>query len=356
MLNSKVANFLIKREIGSGSFATVYSACETASKEEVAIKFYNEDRDEDISRELAVLTESNGFPGFAVIKAHGQHGNRGYIAMELLGKNISSLLTEYQRFTLKTVLMLADQMISRLQLLHKLGYVHRDIKPENFAMGIGANSNQVYLIDFGLTVPYMNFDKKHMKEREIVPFSGTLRFATINQQRGNNVSRRDDLLSLGYLFVYLIKGELPWMGKECAKYQSNFQDVLAVKLNTPIPMLCEGMPKEFADYINMVSNLEYSANPNYSKYRKMFRELFIKQGFTYDYKFDWISIQVAKKFSFNKSLHSGSIRPDENHHRKIGIRQSASSDIKIKSIMSQRLGLVPAKAIRMDRLVCMPNK
>lgn len=51
---------------------------------------------------------------------------------------------------MKTVLMLADQMISRIEYVHTKNFIHRDIKPDNFLMGIGRHCNKLFLIDFGL--------------------------------------------------------------------------------------------------------------------------------------------------------------------------------------------------------------
>lgn len=73
------------------------------------------------------------------------------MVIELLGPSLEDLFTFCgRRFTMKTVLMLADQMLWRLDFIHAKGFIHRDIKPDNFLMGIGRQCNRVFIIDFGL--------------------------------------------------------------------------------------------------------------------------------------------------------------------------------------------------------------
>ena len=78
-------------------------------------------------------------------------------------------------------------------------------------MGLNHNSNKVYLIDFGLAKKYRSIKTLiqyplTMKKK----FTGTARYASINALKGYEHSRRDELESLGYIFVYFLKGKLPW--------------------------------------------------------------------------------------------------------------------------------------------------
>ena len=75
--------------------------------------------------------------------------------MDLLGPSIEDLFNfQKRKFTLKTTLMLGDQMLSRIEYIHSKGYLHRDLKPDNFLMGVGKKKTQVYAIDFGLAKKY----------------------------------------------------------------------------------------------------------------------------------------------------------------------------------------------------------
>lgn len=56
--------------------------------------------------------------------------------------------------TLKTTIMIADQLIARLQFIHKKNFIYRDVKPQNFLIGLGKKSNVFYIIDFGMASEY----------------------------------------------------------------------------------------------------------------------------------------------------------------------------------------------------------
>jgi casein kinase 1 len=194
-----------------------------------------------------------------------------------------------KKLSLKTVLMLADQMISSVQYIHSKNYIHRDIKPDNFCIGRGSKGNQVFLIDFGLSKKYRDTTTHiHITYNDGNSLTGTARYASINSLKGIEQSRRDDMESLGYVWVYLLKGKLPWMGLDAKDRKSKYDKILSVKSKTSIEDLCEGLPEEFATYLYEVRSLRFAQEPDYSKYKDLFRKLFLKLGYIYDYKYDWI--------------------------------------------------------------------
>ncbi len=102
-------------------------------------------------------------------------------------------------------------MINRIEYLHKFHYVHRDIKPENFIIGQGEKSNIIYLIDFGLSKLYKNNkNHQHIPYRDGRKLTGTVRYVSINTHLGVEQSRSDDLESLVYVLILLLKGSLSW--------------------------------------------------------------------------------------------------------------------------------------------------
>ena len=130
------------------------------------------------------------------------------LVMENLGQDLYELFEQHgEQFSTKTVLMLAEQFLDRIEYLHERGYIHRDIKPENFLMGLGESKDTVYLADFGLA------EKNDEVYNEKAGFAGTLKYASINTHLGISQSRRDDMESIGYVLVLFQTGRLPWLNK-----------------------------------------------------------------------------------------------------------------------------------------------
>ena len=87
------------------------------------------------------------------------------MVMDLLGPSLEDLFNRCsRRFSLKTVLQLADQMLERIDCLHSRHLIHRDIKPANFTIGINEGASNVYCVDFGLSKRY-----RHPKTLQHIP-------------------------------------------------------------------------------------------------------------------------------------------------------------------------------------------
>ena len=102
-------------------------------------------------------------------------------------------------------------MIQRIKVVHEERIIHRDIKPDNFLIGIGKKQHYVYVIDFGLAKRFRDPKTgEHIPYRDGKNLTGTARYASVNTHLGIEQSRRDDLESLGFVFMYFNKGNLPW--------------------------------------------------------------------------------------------------------------------------------------------------
>ena len=112
-------------------------------------------------------------------------GDFNVLVMDLMGPSLESLFNQtLRKFSLKTVLMLIDQMISRIEYIHNRHFIHRDIKPDNFCIGLNKTSHKIFLLDFGLAKRYIQRDGKHIPYREGKNLTGTARYASINTHLG----------------------------------------------------------------------------------------------------------------------------------------------------------------------------
>ena len=212
--------------------------------------------------------EIQGLPKFY---GFGDKNDYYYLILEFLGPNLSQLLTYCgkKKFTLGTICLLAMQMLNRIEYIHKRHFLHRDIKPENFCIGNEENTNTLYLIDYGLAKRFKdNKTNQHIAYKDRRQFEGPDRYASINAHLGLEQSRRDDLMSIGYVLVYLLKGVLPWQGLE-----DKPSKLVEKKIQIPNDVLCSGLPNEFLHYLNYCKNLRFEERPDYEFLKGLFGKL-----------------------------------------------------------------------------------
>lgn len=153
-------------------------------------------------------TKDQGIPQVYVSAAQDKNN---IMVMDLLGPSLQSLFSMCnKKFDLKTVLMIAIQMLERIQFLHQKGVLHRDVKPDNFAIGYQSKGYKVYLIDFGLAKKYIDKEGYHIGYKDNKNLTGTARYASLNTHLGIQQGRRDDIECIGNVLLYFLKGDLPW--------------------------------------------------------------------------------------------------------------------------------------------------
>ncbi|KAG0563118.1 hypothetical protein M758_8G005300 [Ceratodon purpureus] len=289
-----VANkYAVEGMVGSGAFCKVYQGSDLTNHEVVGIKL------EDTRTEHAQLMHESrlynilrGGKGVPNMRWFGKEQDYNVMVLDLLGPNLLHLFKVCgQRFSLKTVIMLGYQMIDRVEYVHSRGLVHRDLKPDNFLMGCGRQGNQVFIIDFGLAKEYIDpVTRRHIPFRDRKSFTGTARYASRNQHRGIEHSRRDDIESLGYILMYFLRGNLPWQGQNGQRFTDQKQHEYMhnkIKMDTSIEDLCDGYPSQFADFLHHARGLGFYEQPDYSYLRSLFRDLFIQKKFQLDHVYDW---------------------------------------------------------------------
>ncbi|ELK25568.1 Casein kinase I isoform alpha, partial [Myotis davidii] len=224
--------YKLVRKIGAGSFGDIYLAISVTNGEEVAVKLEpRKARHPQLLYESKLYKILEGGVGIPRMRWYGQAREYNALVTDLLGPSLEDLFNLCsRRFTIKTVLMLADQMICRIAYMHRKNFIHRDIKPQNFLMGSRRHCNkssettgktkrsstaastsqstslsalkQLFLIDFSLAKKYKdNKTKQHIPYREDLNLTGTVRYTSINAHLGIEQSRRDDMESLGYVLI-----------------------------------------------------------------------------------------------------------------------------------------------------------
>lgn len=308
-MNTKILinkRFLLGIKIGSGSFGDIFLGSDnskdiTDSDKLVAIKLEKQKNPEPQYKILKFESDIYNYlnmskiTGIPKIYWHGYEGDYYVLVMQALGADLEKLLkkskfVQYNLnkkkvncFSIKTCCLIAQDIIKTIMQIHKLGFIHRDIKPENFLIGL--NNNQIHLIDFGLCKLYVDKNHNHIKYKENNKLIGTIRYCSINSHNGLELSRRDDLESIGYVLIYLAKGYLPWQSLIFS--QKVCEDIKEKKEKITSDELCKDLPVEFKLYIDYVKKLGFDETPNYNYLYSLFSKLYTNSGFLYDGIYDW---------------------------------------------------------------------
>ena len=283
-----LGKYVVKNSIGAGSFGTIYNAVDSESQADVAIKLEPiKNKHPQLEYESRLYQQLAGGAGIPLVHTFGRDGDFNVLVMDKLGQDLESLFNRCSRkFSIKTVAMLGEQMVERLEYIHSKNFIHRDIKPDNFLMGMGPFRNVVFLVDFGLAKCYRHESGEHIKYRDDKSLTGTARYASISTHKGHEQSRKDDLEALGYVLVYFLKGSLPWQGLG-SSVQNKTVRIGEIKGSVSATQLCEGLPAELTLYLEYCRNLSFQDRPNYTYLRGLFRGILERHNMVTDYVYDW---------------------------------------------------------------------
>uniref|UniRef100_A0A061SHN6 non-specific serine/threonine protein kinase n=1 Tax=Tetraselmis sp. GSL018 TaxID=582737 RepID=A0A061SHN6_9CHLO len=280
--------YIVEGKLGKGGFGQVYigrrvgatSGKETsgASAAQVALKFEHRNSkgcSYGPPYEWSVYSHLDDIPGIPKVHYKGRQGDYYIMVMDMLGPSLWDVWnTSGQSMSQEMVSCIAVEALSILEALHKKGYVHGDVKPENFLLGRADSplAKKLYLVDLGLATRWKDSICGIHVEYDQRPdvFRGTVRYASVHAHLGRTASRRDDLESLAYTLLFLLKGRLPWQG-----YQGDNKGFLVCKkkMATSAEQLCRYTPAAFRQFTEAVVNIKFDEEPKYAAYRDLFEPL-----------------------------------------------------------------------------------
>ncbi|OAG29587.1 casein kinase 1 [Nematocida displodere] len=309
-----IGDYVLTEKIGQGSFGMVFEGHASKSIKKVAIKVeINPDsRYSQLENEYATYMELKGVPGFPRVEYFGECGGHTYLVMEHLGMSLEDMLAlRNRRFCTKTIFIVVKRMIDLIEKIHSIGKVHRDLKPDNFL--VGRDPKKLFLIDLGMAKEFVR-QGQHVPSSSGRRLTGTPRYASVNAHKGLELSRRDDLESIGYIMIYLAKGKLPWQGiKETPREKCRL--IGEQKRSIRVEKLVKDLPgsEQMEEYFQYVRALSFDTTPNYQYLKDLFDRALASNSLSDDGVFEWEYVfKGATEDMVNDSL-------DGDHAKKKGL-------------------------------------
>jgi serine/threonine protein kinase len=278
------SNFIIANKykitecIGNGTFGCVYKGTHIKNNNTVAIKL------EDKRTSYKLLKRET-----SIMKYLYEHQCRNIPSIYWFGSvnNYMGLVIPFYECSLlqyremksiseSKLHSIMIKCISILESIHNNMVIHRDIKPQNFMVKDG----ELFLIDFGLATFYLNEDKHHIPNTIGEHITGTPKYVSHFIHDGYTPSRRDDLISLGYMYIYLHSQQLPWDSLPCTndtQYPSELfilhpTNILRKNLKgiENLTNTCNEINQYILSFFTFCNNYEYYDTPNYASLYSLF--------------------------------------------------------------------------------------
>jgi serine/threonine protein kinase len=274
----------ILEKIGEGKFGNVYKGVSTKTGEFIAIKVGSSPMTTQLLKNEATILNylySNGCRKISTILWYGRMDTIDSLCFVM--PLFTCSLDEYIRlkgrvFTKDIIRSIMIQAILILESVHRNFVIHRDIKPQNFMIQDG----ELYLIDFGFATFYVNAEKQHISMNSAQEsILGTPKYISLYNHMGLSSSRRDDMISLGYVIFYLcyprepsastLVDKLSLQNKEYDRthilHPMNQQLKMEKRLES-IEAVCKADHPEIYYYLKACYDIEYHQCPDYNVLQK----------------------------------------------------------------------------------------
>ena len=280
------------RKIGIGAFGDIYSVIDLNYKTSFAMKTEKiEAEPKSLETEAYYLYNLQGGIGIPKIITYGHIKKYNILIETLLNESLYNIYIKNNKYcSLIDICLIGVQMLERLEWIHSKNILYRDVKPENCLIGL-KNPNLIYIVDFGLCKRYRSSKTgKHIPMRQTGKFNGTMEYASSYVLKGNESSRRDDLISLGYMLIFLFKKYLPWKISLKEINRTKYLELINKKESNDNGLLFKNLPQEIVEYIIYTNNLKFEQAPDYSYLSSLFKSIIFKMNLNYNkLSFSWIT-------------------------------------------------------------------
>ena len=267
-------------KLGNGKFGSVYKGKHYKNNTDVAIKFENIQsvikllRHETTILKYLYERDTRNIPS---VYWFGIYRDNMCLVMPVYDCSLYDYVIAKEHLSVSKIKSIIYQLTNILSSIHNNGVIHRDIKPQNIMVKAG----ELYLIDFGFSTFFINGEGEHVDDDCSEDIIGSPKYVSYNVHSGSMASRRDDLISLGYLYLFLHERQLSWENieddnsvndeyTETSIYHSKNILRLELKKLSNIMLISNNHDASLQNYLKYVYNLTYEELPNYAAILKLF--------------------------------------------------------------------------------------
>ena len=213
-------------------------------------------------------------------------------------------------FSLQTVCQLGITILRQFESLHKIGKVYNNLNLNNIVTIDGLTNGAIdttntdsthlqhpLLTNLCFCSDYLDTWGNHIQPGTVTAFKGNIAFSSVYAMGFLTPSRRDDLISLAYLLIYLVQGRLSILQNVNSLNKSqSFQNVYEAKMELTAAKLCSESPlgMQFIDFVTEIFNLEFADSPNYFSLAIKLLDIMFKNGVELTNEYDWSSLPPQK--------------------------------------------------------------
>ena len=277
-----VGSYTVERNVGKGSFGSIFKVKREADGKYFAMKVSPKEKKSNLSTEHEFLGQLQGSPYFPQLIGFGDANDDGYLIMELLGPSLDDILevSPIKGLTMSTSLRVGVEMLRAIRAFHEKGFVHRDIKPSNFLIRPSRRC-PIVLIDYGVSRKIIDETGKMIPPRIFTGFVGTMKYASITAHEGKELGLCDDLFSWFVSLLEIMVGKVPWRTKRVQK------DMIYQKKYCDMDTFCSKLPRQLISIYHLILNMKYYDTPNYDLIIAFLAEAMEENNCSWNDKYDW---------------------------------------------------------------------